>query len=169
MSVAPDRETINDRKQRGAAFGKQIIVLSRTVFPFPQYSRGDQFFQPSAKNGLRNIQMREEVIEATNAQKTVANDQQRPPFAHEFERSGDRTVLQFVVVTKCHESFLPRQWGEVLVGEAAVVLRVPDDRPCALDVEEPKYVQPSNCLMYSSYLSLAKSKSSIRPNDACNT
>ena len=93
-AVAPLAHRRDDVPQIAALLRQQIVVPQR---PLPirdalEHARVDKPLQALRQHVAGDAEARLELVEARVAEEHVAEDQQRPPLAHDLEALGDRAV-----------------------------------------------------------------------------
>jgi hypothetical protein len=66
-----------------------------------------QAVEALGEHGARHSEARGEVAEAPHPEERVANDQQRPALADDFERARHRAPLCRVILGQGHDPVLP--------------------------------------------------------------
>jgi hypothetical protein len=97
--VSPLHER-NERSAQLTAALRQLVLVSigsLLVADAFEDSGFDETFEAARQDVARDAEAVLELVEPFEAEERVADDQQRPPFPDELERSSDGAVLSFVV------------------------------------------------------------------------
>jgi len=100
MPRTPNREGANDRPQLGA-FRRQCVLRSGRMIRIHTPDRDPlilEHFETIGQHARCNtLERSKEVLELLRSGEEVADDQERPAFAQEFERFGDGAALSVLL------------------------------------------------------------------------
>lgn len=108
VAVAPDEERVNDGPEVFTGLGELVEVSAAVVGVGESFEDAavDEPVQAARQDGLGDVEVGVEVVEAANPVEGVTDDEQRPALADDLEGTGEGAVLAFVILTE-HTPTLP--------------------------------------------------------------